>query len=51
MGSPTRAFGAASPLTQISTIIREDPNLNSDAAAALEELVKATYARLRRIKK
>ena len=51
MGSTTRAFGAASPLTQISTIIREDPNLNSDAAAALEELVKATYARLRRIKK
>jgi transcriptional regulator with XRE-family HTH domain len=53
MGSSTRAraFGAASPLTQISTIIREDPSLNSDAAAALDELVKATYARLRRMSK
>jgi transcriptional regulator with XRE-family HTH domain len=39
--------GAISPLTQISIIIRDDPNLNPDAAAALEELVKATYARLR----
>ncbi len=48
MGSrPRAAFGAASPLTQISTIIREDPNLNSDAAIALDELVKSTYARLR----
>jgi transcriptional regulator with XRE-family HTH domain len=51
MGAPTRAFGSASPLTQISAIIREDPNLNSDAALALEEVIKATYARLRRIKK
>lgn len=51
MGARARAFGAASPLTQISTIIREDPNLNSDAAAALEELVKATYARLRKTKR
>lgn len=48
MGARARAFGAASPLTQISAIIREDPNLNSDAAVALEELVKATYARLRK---
>jgi len=39
--------GASSPLTQISTIIRDDPDLNPDAATALEELVKATYARLR----
>jgi transcriptional regulator with XRE-family HTH domain len=51
MGGRTRAFGAASPLTQISAIIREDPNLNSDAAAALDELIKATYARLRTSKK
>ena len=51
MGSRTRAFGAASPLTQISAIIRDDPNLNADAATALEELVKATYARLRKAKK
>lgn len=48
MGGRSRvAFGAASALTQISSIIREDPNLNPDAAAALDELVKATYARLR----
>lgn len=48
MGSRKSAFGAASPLTQISAIIRDDPNLNDDAATALEELVKATYARLRK---
>ena len=43
----TAAFGAASPLTQISSILHEDPNLNKDAAAALDELIKATYSRLR----
>jgi transcriptional regulator with XRE-family HTH domain len=48
---PKHAFGAASPLAQISTIIREDPNLNPEAATALDELVKATYARLRSQKK
>lgn len=48
MGSrPRPAFGAASPLAQITTIIREDRNLNPEAATALEELVKSTYARLR----
>lgn len=47
MGQRKVAFGAASPLTQISSILREDPNLNEDAAAALDELIKATYARLR----
>lgn len=41
------AFGVSSSLAQISTIIREDPNLNPEAATALDELVKATYARLR----
>ena len=44
---PTDEFGSASPLAQISTIIHQDPNLNDDAATALEELVRATYARLR----
>ena len=43
----TEAFGSASPLAQISTIIHQDPNLNDDASTALEELIKATYARLR----
>ena len=48
MGSrSSEEFGAASPLAQISTIIHRDPNLNNDAATALEELVRATYARLR----
>ena len=40
-------FGSASPLAQISSIIHRDPNLNPEGAVALEELVRATYARLR----
>ena len=40
-------FGTASPLAQISTIIHCDPHLNSESATALEEMIKATYARLR----
>jgi transcriptional regulator with XRE-family HTH domain len=47
MGRRTTAFGSASPLTQISSILRDDPNLNEDAAAALDEMIKATYTRLR----
>jgi transcriptional regulator with XRE-family HTH domain len=46
MASRARTSGTVSTLTQISTIIRDDKNLNPDAAAALEELIKATYARL-----
>ena len=44
---PPDQFGAASPLAQISTIIRQDPRLNAEGAVALEELIRATYARLR----
>ena len=40
-------FGSASPLAQISSIIHRDPNLNTEGAVALEELIRATYARLR----
>ena len=40
-------FGAASPLAQISSIIHRDPNLNPEGSVALEELIRATYARLR----
>ena len=40
-------FGAASPLAQISSIIHRDPHLNPEGAVALEELIRATYARLR----
>ena len=40
-------FGAASPLAQISSIIHRDPRLNPEGVVALEELIRATYARLR----
>ena len=40
-------FGAASPLARISSIIHQDPRLNPEGAVALEELIRATYARLR----
>ena len=40
-------FGTASPLAQISSIIHRDPHLNPEGDAALEELIRATYARLR----
>lgn len=36
------------PLAMISTLLRGDKNLTPDAAKALDELVKATYGRLRR---
>lgn len=47
MGVRQMAFGGVSPLAQISTILRDDPNLNKDAATALDEMIKSTYARLR----
>ncbi|MFQ5872213.1 MAG: helix-turn-helix domain-containing protein [Dehalococcoidia bacterium] len=34
-------------IAMISTHLRTDPNLTSEAATALEELIKATYERLR----
>ena len=40
-------FGVASPLAQISSLIHQDPRLNPEGAVALEELIRATYARLR----
>ena len=40
-------FGAPAPLAQISSIIHRDPNLNPEGVVALEEMIKATYARLR----
>ena len=40
-------FGAPAPLAQISSIIRRDPNLNPEGMVALDEMIKATYARLR----
>jgi transcriptional regulator with XRE-family HTH domain len=47
LGRRATTFGSASPLTQISSILRDDPDLNDDAATALDEMIKATYARLR----
>ncbi len=36
------------PLAKISTYLRSDKNLSPEAARALDELVKATYKRLRK---
>jgi transcriptional regulator with XRE-family HTH domain len=36
------------PLAMISTYLRSDRNLTPEAAVALEEVIKATYERLRR---
>ncbi len=36
------------PLTQITTYLRADRNLTSEAATALEAVIKATYERLRK---
>lgn len=47
MGIPAQGFGGPSPLAQISTILRDDPNLKKEAATALDQLIKSTYARLR----
>jgi len=38
----------AEPLAMISTYLRSDRNLSPEAARALDELVKATYERLRK---
>lgn len=37
----------AQPLAEITVLLRRDPNLSPEAAAALDEVVKATYERLR----
>ncbi len=36
------------PLTLISTYLRSDRHLSEEAARAMDELIKATYARLRK---
>ena len=38
----------AEPLAMISTYLRSDPRLSSEAATALDEVIKATYERLRK---
>ena len=42
--------GTPEPLAMISTYLRSDKNLTAEAAAALDEVVKATYDRLRNLK-
>lgn len=37
---------APDPLAQITTYLRSDRNLTPEAATALDQLIKATYARL-----
>lgn len=39
---------SAEPLAMISTYLRSDRNLTPEAATALDELIKATYERLRK---
>lgn len=36
------------PLAKIATYLRSDKNLSPESATALEEMIKATYERLRR---
>ncbi len=38
----------ADPLAMISTVLKGDRNLTPESAIALDELIKATYVRLRR---
>ena len=38
----------ADPLAMISTFLKSDRNLTPESAIALDELIKATYVRLRR---
>lgn len=39
--------GGAEPMAQISTLLRSDPKLDSQAAAAIEAIVKAAYERFK----
>ncbi|MEJ7786646.1 MAG: hypothetical protein WKF96_17735 [Solirubrobacteraceae bacterium] len=46
IGKPTT--DSPRPLTQISALLRRDPNLTPEAATAIEQLVKVTYEQFRR---
>lgn len=39
------------PIAQISTLLRTDPNLDTQAAEAVEAIIKAAYERLRKARK
>jgi hypothetical protein len=47
-GGATKAARRPEPLAMISTYLRSDPNLSEASAAALEEVIKVTYDRLRK---
>lgn len=47
MGARSGAKAEAPPLAMISTYLRSDPNLTPEAADMLEDVIKATYGRLR----
>lgn len=44
----SRARPEVEPIAMISTLLRSDKHLSEDSAAALDELVKLAYRRLRR---
>jgi transcriptional regulator with XRE-family HTH domain len=44
----SEAKAAPETLAMISTHLRADPNLSNEGAMALEELIKATYSRIRK---
>lgn len=39
------------PINQISSLLRSDPNLDTDSAEALDAIVRAAYERFKRIEK
>lgn len=41
--------GEAEPIAKVAALLRADPNLTPDNAKVLEDIVTATYARLRRV--
>lgn len=42
---------ASEPLPKISALLRADPNLSGEDAAAMEELIRLTYRRLKGVKR
>ncbi len=48
LGQDEAAGTLEQALPQISVLLRRDPHLSEEAAKALDELVKATYERLRK---
>ncbi|MGZ5801561.1 MAG: hypothetical protein ACXWJZ_13115, partial [Burkholderiaceae bacterium] len=49
VSAPFKAKGPE-PMAQIATLLRTDPNLGEQGAAAMEAIVQAAYERLRKTK-